>query len=37
MDKTDIFDSIKWGLPLKAISQLGKRLKNFWERFNFFF
>ena len=33
----NILDPVKWGLPLDAIKQLGKRLKNFWERFNCFF
>src|SRR3990172_10239184 len=33
----NIFDPLKWGLPLDTINQLGKRLKNFWERFNCFF
>ena len=33
----NILDPIKWGLPLEAIKQLGKRLKSFWERFNCFF
>jgi hypothetical protein len=29
-------DPLKWGLRLKAINDLGKRLKSFWERYSFF-
>src|SRR3990172_8922377 len=32
-----IFDPLMWGLRLKAINDLGKRLKSFWERYSFFF
>ena len=33
----NIFDPLKWGLPLDTMNQLGKRLKNFWERFHLVF
>src|SRR3990172_12388704 len=32
-----IFDPLMWGLRLKAINDLSKGLKSFWERYSFFF
>ena len=32
----NMLDPIKWGLPLDAIKQLGKRVKNFGNVFMFF-
>ena len=31
-----IFNPLRWGLRIEAINDLGKRLKEFWKRFNFF-
>lgn len=28
-----IFDPVRWGIPIKAVTELGNSLYNFWERF----